>query len=98
MDLLQIGGSEIGRLTLEPGWRWSDDVKPIAGTELCEQAHACYFLSGSMTVRAKDGTEVTYGPGDVAMMEPGHDAWVTGDAPCVVLDWAGFATYAQPAR
>jgi len=64
MDLLQIGGSEIGRLTLEPGWRWSDDVKPIAGTELCEAPHFQYHVAGRLHVLMADGTEFDAGPGD----------------------------------
>lgn len=95
LDLVADG--RVGRAVFNPGWRWSSNVKPIAGTELCEQAHVGYFISGSMTVQSKDGTTVTYGPGDYAEMDPGHDAWVVGSEPCVVLDWTGFTTYAQPA-
>jgi len=61
------------------------------------QEHVGYFISGSVTVRAKDGAEVTYGPGDYAEIAPGHDAWTVGSEPCVVIDWTGFTTYAQPA-
>ena len=92
-----MAGGKVGRGTFMPGWRWSVNVKPIAGTEWCEQAHVGYMVSGRMTVRAKDGTEVTYGPGDYAEMEPGHDAWIEGDEPCVVIDWTGFTDYAKPA-
>jgi EutQ-like cupin domain len=92
-----VAGGKVGRGTFNPGWRWSENVKPIAKTDLCEQAHVAYCISGQMTVQAKDGTQVTYGPGDYAEMAPGHDAWVVGDVPCVVIDWTGFATYAQPA-
>jgi hypothetical protein len=93
-----VAGGRVGRAVFMPGWQWSKNVKPIAGTELCEQAHVGYFITGRMTVQAADGTEVTYGPGDYAEMAPGHDAWVVGDEPCTVIDWTGFTTYAQPAR
>ncbi|MBV9208646.1 MAG: cupin domain-containing protein [Actinobacteria bacterium] len=94
-----VAGGKVGRGTFNPGWRWSVNVKPIAGTELCEQAHVGYMVSGRMTVRAKDGTEVTYGPGDYAEMAPGHDAWVDASEtePCIVIDWTGFTDYAKPA-
>ena len=96
LDLVTAG--TVGRATFMPGWQWSKNVKPIAGTELCQQGHACYFVSGRMLVEAFDGTRVEYAPGDVATMEPGHDAWVPEDSePCVVVDWTGFTTYAQPA-
>jgi uncharacterized cupin superfamily protein len=62
------------------------------------QAHVGYFLSGSMTVEAEDGQRITYKAGDYAEMAPGHDAWVEGTEVCVVLDWTGFTTYAQPAK
>jgi len=96
MDVVTLGGFTIGRGTFEPGWRWSQDVKPIAGTESCMTRHTGVVMSGSMTVRADDGTETTYGPGDVFVMEPGHDAWVVGDEPCISYD-TGVAAYAKPA-
>ena len=96
LELLQVGTSDIGRLVLEPGWRWSNDVKPIAGTESCEKRHFQYTVSGRLGIRMNDGTEFELGPGDVALIEPGHDGWVIGDEPAVILDWAGAATYAKP--
>jgi quercetin dioxygenase-like cupin family protein len=95
-DVVTVGDFTIGRATFEPGWRWSNDVKPLAGTESCQVRHTGVFLSGSMTVRADDGSEVTYSKGDVFLMEPGHDAWVEGDESCVLLD-TGIAPYAKPA-
>jgi hypothetical protein len=95
MDLLQIGGSEIGRLTLEPGWRWSDDVKPIAGTELCEAPHFQYHVAGRLHVKMADGTEFDAGPGDVTALPQGHDAWVVGDEEVVLVDWWGASNYAK---
>jgi SAM-dependent methyltransferase len=94
-EILNIGGSEIGRFVFEPGWRWSNDVKPIAGTPSCEKRHFQYTVSGRLGVRMDDGTEFELGPGDVALIEPGHDGWVIGDEPAVILDWAGAAEYAK---
>jgi quercetin dioxygenase-like cupin family protein len=96
LELVNLESGAIGRATFNPGWRWSEHVKPIAGTHSCQAAHAAYFLSGRMRVVMDDGEEVEYGPGDVALMAPGHDAWTVGDEPCVVIDWQGFADYAKP--
>jgi quercetin dioxygenase-like cupin family protein len=96
LELVNLDGGAVGRATFQPGWRWSDHVKPIAKTESCQAAHTCYFVSGRMTVVMDDGEEMHYGPGDFAVMAPGHDAWIDGDAPCVVVDWQGFAAYAKP--
>jgi hypothetical protein len=95
VDLLRIGDSEIGRLTLEPGWRWSEHVKPIAGTELCQAPHFQYHVSGTIHVLMEDGTEFDAGPGDVTALPQGHDAWVVGDEPVVLVDWWGASNYAK---
>ena len=95
VDLLSIGGSEIGRLTLEPGWRWSEHVKPIAGTDLCEAPHFQYHVAGTLHVLMADGTEFDALPGDVTALPHGHDAWVVGDEPVVVVDWWGASNYAK---
>ena len=94
-DVVTIGDFTLGRGTFEPGWRWSTDVKPVAGTDSCQVRHSGIVASGQMTVRSDDGTEITVGPGDVFVMEPGHDAWVDGDEPCVLYD-TGMAPYAKP--
>jgi uncharacterized cupin superfamily protein len=94
-DVVTIGDFTLGRGTFEAGWRWSSDVKPIAGTESCQVRHTGIVVSGQMTVRSDDGTEVTVEPGDVFVMEPGHDAWVVGDEACVMYD-TGIAPYAKP--
>jgi hypothetical protein len=96
MDVITLGDSTLGRGVFEAGWRWSNDVKPIAGTDSCQVRHTGICLSGQMTVRFDDGTEVTIGPGDVVALEPGHDAWTVGDEACVLLD-TGVASYAKPA-
>jgi hypothetical protein len=95
VDLLTIGGSEIGRLTLEPGWRWSEHVKPIAGTELCEAPHFQYQVSGVLHVAMADGTDLDSRAGDVTALPQGHDAWVVGTEPVVLVDWWGASNYAK---
>ena len=95
VDLVEMAGRMVGRGTFEPGWKWSNDVKPIAGTDSCQTRHTGYCLSGQMTVKFDDGTELNVGPGDVMIIEPGHDAWTVGDEPCVLLD-TGVGAYAKP--
>lgn len=95
VELLNIGGGSIGRLVLEPGWRWSQDVKPIAGTEWCEAPHFQYQVSGRLRVQMEDGTEFDLNPGDVSALPSGHDAWVIGDEPVVLVDWYGASNYAK---
>ena len=94
-DVLVVGGQTIGRGTFEPGWRWSENVKPIAGTDSCQVSHLGYVLSGRMRVFMNDGTEGTCSPGDVCAIPPGHDAEVVGDEPCVMLDFGEFGDYAK---
>ena len=95
VELVRIGDGVVGRATFEPGWRWSDHVKPIAGTDSCQAAHFGYVVSGRQRVRMDDGTELEFGAGDVVAIPPGHDGWVVGDEPCVVIDFAGMAHYAE---
>lgn len=98
VELVNLGSGPVGRGTFEPGWRWSSDVKPLAGTDSCQVGHVGYVLSGSMTVRMDDGEERTYAPGEAFNMPPGHDAWTEGDEPCVLLDFGGLTGYAQRAN
>ena len=95
IDVITLGDFTLGRAVFEPGWRWSEDVKPIAGTESCQARHSGICLSGRMTVKSDDGSEETYGPGDVFVMAPGHDAWTEGSEACVLID-TGVAAYAKP--
>ena len=95
VDVVNLTGGAVGRATFRPGWRWSEHVKPIAGTDSCQAAHTGYYVSGRMKVVTDDGEEIEYGPGDFAVIPPGHDAWVVGNEPCVVIDWQGFADYAR---
>ena len=94
-ELVDLGGSTIGRLVLEPGWRWSNDVRPIANTEWCEAPHFQYHVSGRLGIRMEDGTEFEAGPGDLTSLPSGHDAWVVGDEPVVVVDFYGASNYAK---
>jgi hypothetical protein len=94
-DVVQIGGQTVGRGTFEPGWKWSENVKPIAGTDSCEVSHLGYVVSGRMRVRMDDGAEGEVGPGNVVAIPPGHDAEVVGDEPCVLVDFGEFGDYAK---
>jgi hypothetical protein len=95
-EILKIGGGEVGRLVFQPGWRWSTDLKPIVGGTSCEAPHFQYHVSGRLAIRMDDGSEFVAGPGDVTSLPRGHDAWVVGDEPVVVVDWYGASTYAKP--
>jgi mannose-6-phosphate isomerase-like protein (cupin superfamily) len=95
VDIIQVGDKAIGKATFEPGWRWSENVKPIAKTDSCQSNHFGYVVSGRMRVMMDDGAEAEAGPGDVMMIEPGHDAEIIGDEPCVVVDWGQFGDYAK---
>jgi len=95
VDVVNLGGGTVGRYRFEPGWKWSESVKPIAGTDLCQAPHAMYQISGRMHVVQADGTEFEVGPGEAATVPPGHDAWVVGNEPAVGIDWGGMASYAK---
>jgi mannose-6-phosphate isomerase-like protein (cupin superfamily) len=95
VELISLGGVTFGKATLEPGWKWSTCVKPIAKTESCEAAHLQYLLSGRLHVVMDDGREEEFGPGDVVSVPPGHDAWVVGNDPAVAVDITGMGDYAK---
>jgi quercetin dioxygenase-like cupin family protein len=95
VDLVNIGGGTVGRLTLQPGWRWSQHVKPIAKTEWCEAPHFQYHASGKLHVQMADGDEFDVGPGEITALPSGHDAWVIGDEPVVLIDFFGASNYAK---
>lgn len=95
-EVVNIGGGTVGRMTLQPGWKWSQHVKPVVKTQLCESIHFGYNVSGRLRIRMSDGTEHEIGPGEVSFTPPGHDAWVVGNEPVVLIDWGGAAaTYAK---
>ena len=94
-EIVKVGDAEIGRLVFEPGWQWSKDVKPVAGTDSCEAPHFQYHVAGRLGIRMDDGSEFIAEPGDVTSLPSGHDAWVVGDEPVVVVDWFGASNYAK---
>jgi hypothetical protein len=94
-EILQVGDAEIGRLVFQPGWRWSEDVKPIAHTASCEAPHFQYHVSGVLRILMDDGTEFDCRAGDVSLLPSGHDAWVVGEEPAVVVDFQGMIDYAK---
>jgi hypothetical protein len=95
LELVTIGGVTFGRATLQPGWRWSTSVKPIAKTKSCEAPHLQYHVAGRLHVVMDDGSEDEFGPGDVSLLPPGHDGWVVGNEPVVLVDISGMVNYAK---
>jgi mannose-6-phosphate isomerase-like protein (cupin superfamily) len=95
LELIKVGGSLIGRATFQPGWRWSESVKPIAKTKSCEAPHFQYQVSGTIRVKMDDGTERDVKAGEVSLIPSGHDAWVVGNEPVVMVDFQGMADYAK---
>ncbi len=89
IESVTIGGLDLARVTHEPGWKWSEHAKPVAHTETCQKYHVLYFISGRLMVLMDDGAELEFGPGDLAIIQPGHDAWVVGDEPNVFLELSG---------
>ena len=96
LELVTLGGVTFGRATLLPGWKWSTCLKPLVNTKSCEAPHLQYHVSGRIAVRMDDGSEQEFGPGEVSQLPPGHDAWVVGNEPVVVIDITGMGEYAKP--
>lgn len=95
-EVVTLAGTTVIKSRFEPGWRWSEHVRPIAGTETCQSPHLVYILSGRIHVTMEDGTEAEGGPDDLVRIEPGHDAWVVGDEACTTIDFGAMPTYARP--
>lgn len=95
VELVNLAGGQIGRYTFQPGWRWSECIKPVVGTDSCQVEHIGYVVSGGLGIRHDDGTEAQLKPGDVYRIAPGHDGWVLGNEPTVVVEFQGAATYAK---
>jgi hypothetical protein len=95
VELVTVGEITFGRATLEPGWKWSSCVKPIAKTDSCQAPHTQYHISGRLHVVMDDGSEMEFGPGDISSIPPGHDAWVIGNEPAVIVDISGMRDYAK---
>lgn len=95
IELLSIAGGQIGRYTFQPGWRWSECIKPIVKTDSCEVEHIGYLISGTLHLKHDDGTEQDITPGMVYRIAPGHDAWNTTAEDAVVVEFQGAAHFAE---
>jgi hypothetical protein len=95
VEIVNFGNMTIGRAIFEPGWSWSKCVKPIVNTNSCQAPHTQYVVSGRLKVVMDDGTEEEFGPGDAAIIPPGHDAWVVGNESVVAIDFTGLKDYAK---
>jgi hypothetical protein len=91
VDVIRFGGTTAARMTFQPGWKWSECVKPVAGTDSCQVYHVGVVQSGRIHIAHEDGSEADFGPGDAYVIEPGHDAWVTGDEPFVGVEFESHA-------
>ena len=95
-EIVRMGGTTVARFTLQPGWRWSECIKPIVGTEKCQIHHVGVVQSGRMHVEHEDGSEAEITAGQTYVIEPGHDAWIVGDEEAVLIDWGpSAAKYAK---
>lgn len=97
VEIFEIGDNVVGKTVYEPGWRWSQDVRPIAGTELCMYHHLGYCLTGVLHVILEDGTSLDIAAGEAFEIPPAHDAWVVGDDPWITVDFAGMRSFARAA-
>src|SRR5512140_751999 len=95
VEVVNFNNSTIMRASFAPGWKWSECVKPVVGTDSCQVPHALYVVSGKMVVKMNDGKTTEIGPGDAAEIPPGHDAWVIGNEPCVSIDFSAGKVYAK---
>lgn len=96
-DIVHLGYMTAARSTLEPGWRWSEHIKPIVGTQSCQIHHSGYILEGRLGIKMDDGRTFEYGPGDAYEIPPGHDGWTIGDETVVGIEFAtGAASFATP--
>ncbi|MDD7967234.1 cupin domain-containing protein [Actinomycetospora lemnae] len=87
LEVVQLGDATVARISLEPGWRWSECIKPVVGGESCQAAHLGYLVAGRLHVVADDGTEADLSAGETYRLTPGHDAWVVGDEQVVGLEF-----------
>jgi hypothetical protein len=95
VDVVNVAGKSVMRGTFEPGWKWSENVKPIAGTDSCQVAHVGYCLSGRMVIHMDDGSDIEIGPETAFAIPPGHDAETVGDEACVMVDFGEIGDYAK---
>jgi hypothetical protein len=95
VDIVNVGGTEVGRFTLEPGWRWSECIKPVVGGDSCQVEHLGYCVSGRIQIDHEDGTSAEIGPGEAYTIAPGHQAAVVGDEPFVAVEFRSAGEYAK---
>ena len=95
VDVVQLGSTEVGRFTFQPGWKWSECIKPVVGTDSCQAEHLGYAVSGRIHIAHEDGTSLELAAGDAYRIAPGHDAWVVGDEPFVGVEFKSADTYAK---
>ena len=95
VEVVRLGSQTAARFTFQPGWRWSEAIKPVVGTDSCQVRHVGAIVSGRLHVVHADGSEGDADPGDAYVIEPGHDAWVVGNEPVVALEFEGAETYAR---
>jgi quercetin dioxygenase-like cupin family protein len=96
VEVVELAGGEVGRYTFQPGWRWSEHIKPVVGGDSCRTDHVGYLVSGRMGVSTDEGATAEIAAGSAYHIAPGHDGWVIGDEPAVVVEFQGAAHYAQP--
>ncbi len=95
VEVVRLAGATVARITFQPGWKWSECVQPVVGTDACEARHVGAIVSGRMHVVHNDGTGGEVRPGDAYVIEPGHDAWVVGDEPAIAFEFESAETYAR---
>lgn len=95
IDIVSVGDYTIGRLSFEPGWRWSECIKPVVNTDSCQNSHVGFCVSGKLTVETTDGGRIDIAAGDSYTIPPGHDAWVEGGDPFVGVEFLSAAAYAK---
>ena len=96
VEVVRLEGFTVGRLNLEPGWRWSECIKPIVGTDSCQLSHVGYLVSGQMGIKLNDGSEQIISAGESYTIPPGHDGWVVGDQTCVAIEVMSADQFARP--
>ena len=95
VDVVHLDAHAVARFTFAPGWRWSTDVAPTAGTDSCQARHVGTVQSGALHVSHTDGSAIDVATGDAYVIEPGHDAWVVGEQPAVLVEFDSAASYAR---
>jgi hypothetical protein len=95
VEIIRLEGFTFGRFTFEPGWKWSECIKPVVKTDLCQLSHAGYAVSGCLTVQMKDGTKKNIAAGESYTIPPGHDAWIEGNERFVGIEVMSADQYAK---